>query len=185
MGGVRLEMIRDEIIALRPVYTERGDATEVYLRCGEVKLFYAGIKSVRRSFLRNYAVDLSGQQEILAEELSKSKLLPFYIGIRVFVPLKMRKTVSKHDMVNGYVEVGEVRDFKAVDRNSCVLNLKSGLSIPLTCGEETVVKSLYQGEKLKERLIKEKQEKEGYVYQQDNPLLALVMEMERRRQEEG
>lgn len=176
MAGVRLEKIRDEIIALRPVYTDRGDAAEVYLKNGEVKVLDAGIRTVRRVFLKNYAVDFAEQQRLLAEEFGKSRLLPFYIDERVFIPLKMRKTVSKNDMVNGYVEVGAIRDFRGEGSLSCRILLITGAEIMLTCGEETVIKSFHTGKRLQERLISEREAK-ALAYKTPDPLLTLVAEL--------
>ncbi|MBO8159064.1 hypothetical protein [Thermosyntropha sp.] len=178
MAAVRLEKIRDYVIALRPVYTDKGDATEIYLANGEVKVFYSGIKAVRRAFLKNYAVDFFEQQRLLSQEFGKSRLLPFYIDERVFIPLKMRKTVSKNDMVNGYVEVGAVRDFKREGRLSCLICLATGAEIPLTCGEETLIKSFHMGKRLQERLVREREDKGlEYKYKAADSLLTLVAEL--------
>ena len=36
MVRVKVEQFRDEVIVLRPVYTDRGNATELWLNSGEV-----------------------------------------------------------------------------------------------------------------------------------------------------
>lgn len=161
-GGVilthmKVEQLRDNIIALRPVYTDEGNSTEIYLHKGTQFVDRRGIKSVITALARSYAIDLSAQRKNMQDKLTRKGLMPFYLdNKRVFVPMKMRKAVSKNDMVYGYVDVSCIGDVKLQGNRDCRLWLNDGRKMEILSSKAAAVQSQYLGQNLLEFLQTEK-----------------------------
>lgn len=149
----KVEKWRDDVIGLRPVYTDRGNATEVLLKDGEVILDERGLKSVLAALGRAYAVDFKAQRVQLEELLQKQANLPFQLGPeRVFVPLKMRRAVTDNDQVYGYVDVRFLDEPRAGDNGQCLVMLKTGLELEVLSSVSTAASSRHTGLRLLEIL---------------------------------
>ncbi len=155
MSEGRVEQLRDLIIGLRPVYTDRGNATELWLVSGEIILDRRGIKSVQSALARSYALDLKAQREQLGQLLNRSVILPFYLGRRVFVPLKMRRALTGNDMVYGYFDGGYIEDIQGGKQRNCRVWLKTGVELECYSSEATAKKSLHLGLELQGILDKD------------------------------
>jgi len=57
----KVELVREDIIGLRPIYNVTGNATEILLRSGELEV-RQGINSVLAALARSYAIDLKAQR---------------------------------------------------------------------------------------------------------------------------
>lgn len=155
--GLELEKIRDEIIGLRPVYTDTGNSTIIYLLKGEV-MDTRGIRTVLNRLARSYAIDLVAQRKQLKQRLNRYGVMPFYLSDeRIFVPLKMRKPVAHKDIVYGYVDVRYMRDVAAGEGQNCRLLLKSGHSIAILSSSDRVLQAQHMGQRLLQ------------VFQEENP----------------
>lgn len=153
---VQLEKMKDEIIGLRPVYTDTGNATIIYLRQGEVE-DSRGMRAVLTSLARIFAIDLTAQRSQLEFRLHRRGVMPFYLGEdRVFVPLKMRKAVTARDSVYGYVDVRCMGDVDVYGKRSCVLRLQDGRQIEIMSHRSTVEQCRVMGRSLLEMLQGEK-----------------------------
>lgn len=148
MEKLRIELIRDKVIGLRPVYTERGNATEVLLSDGEVKLDYRGIKTVKAALARNYAVDLQAQRKVIERELNRKAVVPFYLEDRVFIPLKMRQALTENDLVYGFIDVSYVTDIREEGKRRCRVFLSNGINIEVLSSINTALNSKHIGNKV-------------------------------------
>jgi hypothetical protein len=149
----KVEQWRDDVIGLRPVYTDLGNATEVLLKDGEVVLDERGLKSVLTALGRAYAVDFKAQRMQVKELLQKQGTLPFYLGSeRVFVPLKMRRAVTDNDQVYGYVDVRFMEEPYTGDNYQCLVRLKTGLELDILSSVITAAASRHTGLRLLEVL---------------------------------
>ncbi|QGU00471.1 hypothetical protein SYNTR_1877 [Candidatus Syntrophocurvum alkaliphilum] len=149
MEKVRIELVRDNIIGLRPVYTDGGNATEVFLSSGEVLLDYRGIKTVKAAFARNYAVDLQAQRQGIEREFNrKGGVLPFYLNNRVFIPLKMRQAIGENDLVYGFIDVKYVTEIREEERRKCRVYLSTGSDVEVLSGVNTANNSMILGNKV-------------------------------------
>ena len=149
----KVEHWRDDVIGLRPVYTERGNATELMLRSGEVKVDERGIKSVLAALARSYAIDFKAQRVQLGKVLQKQANLPFHLGSeRIFVPLKMRRAVTDNDQVYGYVDVRCLDEPRAGAEGQCLVMLKTGLELEVLSSVTTAAASRHTGLRLLEIL---------------------------------
>lgn len=149
---MQLEKIKEEIVGLRPVYTDTGNATIIYLRRGEA-VDSRGMRSIMTALARIYAIDLAAQRSQLEMRLHRQAMIPFYLGPeRVFVPLKMRRAMAEKDAVYGYVDVrcmGEVVD---CGRRTCRLQLLDGREMEILSNRSTVEQCRVMGRSLLEML---------------------------------
>jgi len=154
--AAQLEKMKDEIIALQPVYTNMGNATRILLREGE-KMDSRGMRSVLMALARIYAVDLSAQRESIKTRLSRHGVMPFYLGNdRVFIPLKMRKALASKDMVYGYVDVRFMGEVAASGERSCLVSLHRARRIEILSKRNTVLQCQHMGQRLLNMLQSEK-----------------------------
>lgn len=145
----RLEAERDNVVGLVPVYTDTGNATQVWLNTGEVFIDKRGIKSVRRNFARTYAIDLAAQRFIIEKFLQRKGPLPFYIGKRVFMQLKMRQPVTENDMVYGFWDVGYVKTIEPLEKGSrCEAVMPDGKRVKILSHYSTALAAREMGERL-------------------------------------
>lgn len=150
--GVQLEMIREEIIGLCPVYTEIGNATLIYLKTGEVTV-NQGIRSVVAALIRSYAIDLKAQRYQLRLLLNRHGFLPFYLSPqRVFVPLKMRRPLASKDVVYGWFDINYLTDARQCDDGACVIQLTDQRCIEVLSHRITVEQIQNLGRRLLEQL---------------------------------
>ena len=153
--AAQLEKVKDEIIALQPVYTNTGNATRILLREGEI-MDPRGMRSVLMGLARIYAVDLAAQRESTKKRLNRHGVMPFYLGDdRVFIPLKMRKAVAPKDMVYGYVDVCFMGEVTVTGERSCVAPLHGGRQIEVISKRNTVLQCQHLGQRLLEMLKSE------------------------------
>ena len=149
---MQLEKIKEEIVGLRPVYTDTGNATIIYLCRGEA-VDSRGMRSIMTALARIYAIDLAAQRSQLEIRLHRQAMIPFYLGPeRVFVPLKMRRAMAEKDAVYGYVDVRCMGAVLPGGQRSCRLQLLDGREIEILSHRSTVEQSRVLGRSLLEML---------------------------------
>jgi len=149
---VKLESVKDEIIGLRPVYTDQGNATMVYLRRGEA-VDSRGMRAIKTALARIYAIDLAAQCSQVEMRLHRQGMMPFYLGPeRVFVPLKMRRALADKDAVYGYVDVRCMGDVVDGGKRTCRLYLQDGREIEILSHRSTVEQCRVMGRNLLDML---------------------------------
>lgn len=135
----KVEQLRDEVIGLRPVYCEIGNATELLLKNGTIILDKRILNSVVKALAATYAMDLKIQRKHLREMLNRKGILPFYLGDgRVFIPLKMRQAVTANDAVYGYIDLNYMSEPRPKTGKGCVLELINGIKLQVLSGQTTV-----------------------------------------------
>ncbi|NLU49568.1 MAG: hypothetical protein GXX09_04030 [Syntrophomonadaceae bacterium] len=152
---------KDNVVAMRPVYTDRGNMTEVFYADGRTELDARSLKSVVRSMARRHAVDLREQRKKVSQVLNRQLLLPVVLDKQVFAPFKMRKPLAENDSTYGYVEVSFIDDLMENEKGCHVL-LKDGRQIEVLSSREAAVQNYVNGLKLlKEIMAKDKGEHDG------------------------
>ncbi|CFX11836.1 Uncharacterized [Syntrophomonas zehnderi OL-4] len=156
----KVEQLRDEVIGLRPVYCEIGNATELLLKDGTIILDKRTLNSVVKALAAAYAVNLKAQRKHLQEKLDRKGILPFYLGDgRVFIPLKMRQAVTANDAVYGYIDLNYMTEPRPQTGKECAIELINGIKLQVLSGQSTVlgvqhtgtvVRSLLQPDKPKD-----------------------------------
>ena len=76
---VRVEQVQEQVIALRPIYRDAGNVTELWLRSGDVCWDKRAINGVIKALSRYHAIDMKEQRRMLREKLNKRAVLPFYL----------------------------------------------------------------------------------------------------------
>ena len=176
---VKIDTIRDEVIGLRPIYCEHGDITELYTVNGEVRLDRRSIRSVRKAFLRSYAIDPAAQAEIVKTWIGRAGAVPFYIdNRRVFVALKMRKAISSNDVSYGYLDVKFIEDVITESENLMV-KLTDGTCLPLCCTYNTAAQTLFLGKQLLASLENDVNNDEEIIIQAVQIFISRLKELEK------
>lgn len=148
----RIETLREEVAAIRPVYSNTGDNSEVITISGTVYWDRRSIKSMRRAFARSHALDLSAQSAAVGKILGRSGILPFYLdSSRIFIPFKMRKPLAANDYCYGYVRMDGID--RVESRGGIpVLVLCNGIEIEITSSLASARQNLDLGRRLHEAL---------------------------------
>jgi len=150
-GGIlvklaKVEHFRDEVIGLKPVYSEVGNITEILLKNGDAVQDRRVMRSVVKALAASYAIDLIAQRKMLKGKLGRKGLLPFYLGTeRVFIPLKMRSAVAENDAVYGYVDMAHVKDSHYGGDKGCLIKLSNGIEINVLSNHSTVLEAQHTG----------------------------------------
>jgi len=148
---IKAELIKDEIIALIPVYSEIGDGTHLITTTGQSLMDKRRIKSVKKALARVYGLDLTAQGEMVQNVISRHKRLPFYLAPdRVFVPLKMRRPATRNDSGYGYVSVSSIKTIDGTTNPTIVLN--NNIRIPLISSRTTAIFNYSLGKQLYDKL---------------------------------
>ncbi len=143
----KVEQLRDEVIGIRPVYSETGNATDIILKDGRVVRDRRVLNSVVKALVASYAVDLKAQRRNLREKLGRKGVLPFYLGEgRVFVPLKMRQALTDGDSVYGYIDMAYMGQPQAGTGRECLIPLANGLELQVLSAQSTVLGVQYTGQ---------------------------------------
>ena len=95
---------------------------------------------------------MKAQRKQLGQLLNRSMILPFYLGQRVFVPLKMRKALAGNDMVYGYFDGEYIEDIQGGKFRECRVLLKTGDELECFSSQTTAQKSLHLGLNLQKAL---------------------------------
>lgn len=181
LDWTNVERIVSDVVAIRPVYTDTGKATEVITKTGERLRDRRDIRSVKQALHRSCFIDSKAQSKSVKELLGKEIALPFYLDPdRVFIPLKMRNPKTGSDPVYGYVDIAHIASIEPTPGNRCRLTLKNGLAIELLCTHDTAIKSKEAGLKLSESLQEKTEpnrELETLVLSSAAGLIHLMLEM--------
>ena len=176
---VKIDTIRDEVIGLRPMYCEHGDITELYTVSGEVRLDRRSIRSVRKAFLRSYAIDTAAQAEMVKTWIGRAGAVPFYIdNRRMFVALKMRKAISSNDVTYGYLDINFIENVIS-ESETLTVKLIEGTCLPLYCTYNTAVQTIYQGRQLLASLENNISNDEEIIIQAVQILVSRLKELEK------
>ncbi|WP_041427370.1 hypothetical protein [Syntrophomonas wolfei] len=142
----KVEQLRDEVIGIRPVYSETGNATDIILKDGRVVRERRVLNSVVKALAASYAIDLKAQRRNLREKLGRKGVLPFYLGEgRVFVPLKMRQAVTEGDSVYGYIDMSYMGQPRAGTGRECLIPLANGSELQVLSAQSTVLGAQHSG----------------------------------------
>lgn len=176
---IKIDTIRDEVIGLRPIYCEYGDITELYTVNGEVRLDRRSIRSVRKAFLRSYAIDQAAQAEVVKTRIGRAGAVPFYIDTRrVFVALKMRKAISSNDVSYGYLDINFIENVIS-ESETLTVKLIDGTCLPLYCTYNTAVQTIYLGRQLLASLENNINNDEEIIIQAVQILVSRLKELEK------
>jgi hypothetical protein len=161
---IKVEQIRDQVIAIRPIYSDEGDVSEIIARSGEVLLDRRKIRSVLKGLLHSYGLDIKYQRRLIRERLQRKSVMPCFLSPeRVLIPLKMRRAIVAGDCVYGYVDVSSIKDIPSGGKRNCVLLLTNGIILEIMSSKTTVLQIQERGLKLSQ-LLDQAKESDGNDY---------------------
>ncbi len=164
MDYIKVEQIRDQVIAIRPIYSDEGDVSEIIARSGEVLLDRRKIRSVLKGLLHSYGLDIKYQRRLIRERLQRKSVMPCFLSPeRVLIPLKMRRAIVAGDCVYGYVDVSSIKDIPSGGKRNCVLLLTNGIILEIMSSKTTVLQIQERGLKLSQ-LLDQAKESDGNDY---------------------
>src|SRR5690606_18604810 len=83
--------------------------------------------------------------------------LPFHIGKRVFMPLKLRRAVTDNDMVYGFLDISYVKSLEPVEKGTkCEAVMLEGKRITVLSHYNTALAAKQAGERLADLLDSKK-----------------------------
>jgi hypothetical protein len=119
------------IAALVPCYhSVYGNATElIYLEQDSV-FVPRTVKTVLRNIAKEYAIDLKALRQKYGTLLGCGRASPIPLDRdTIFIPLKMRRIVSKNDSARGYINYLAIMDVKEENPGTCLVVLSSGRKV--------------------------------------------------------
>mgnify|MGYP000850953644 FL=1 len=162
MDYIKVEQIRDQVIAIRPIYSDEGDVSEIIARSGEVLLDRRKIRSVLKGLLHSYGLDIKYQRRLIRERLQRKSVMPCFLSPeRVLIPLKMRRAIVSGDCVYGYVDVSSIKDIPSGGKRNCMLLLANGIILEIMSSKITVLQIQERGLKLSQLLDQAKESDEN------------------------
>lgn len=176
-GGMTMkEIVEKGIHAILPVYIEdKGNCTAIYTKEDTITQEKA-IRSVMINLCKHYHLDLAASNKTYGELLSIKKQPPIPLSHnQVFIPVKVRQPVIKHDGAYGYINIDSIE--KIVQSNSsprkATIYLENTSPIQAMTKASTIQKNLNNGKlakKLFNRYDTTAIREEGTFYQaQDSP----------------
>ncbi len=108
--------IKKRIIgALVPIYhSSHGNATKIMYLGEDYEIVPRTIKTVLRNIAKENVVDIRASREKYGKLLGCGRAAPIPINRDIiFIPLKMRRTISKNDSARGYVNCLAIKDVQS------------------------------------------------------------------------
>lgn len=149
--------IQKGIEAILPVYLKnRGNCTVIYTREDEV-ILEKTIKTTILNICKYYHLDLKASNETYGKLLSikKHPPIPFTYN-QIFIPIKTRIPIAKHDGAYGYVNISSIEKVsKTKSKERSLLYIGNHRTIEVYSKELTIQKNISKGEVVKKILANE------------------------------
>ncbi|SCG81897.1 hypothetical protein DW1_0277 [Proteiniborus sp. DW1] len=147
------ELVSKEIVAFLPFYIE-GNSTKVITNKQNEEYIYKSIKTFITLLSKYFMVDLNSSRQYYGKIIGSTNIVPLpFNKDNIFVPLKVRKAISKNDGSFGYFNIGFIKDIIEKNKKVYVL-LKKGDCIEVLQGIETAKKNLRNGYIVKQAYFK-------------------------------
>lgn len=137
------ELVSKEIIAIIPLYIDiEGNSTKVITNRQDEEYIYKSIKTFITLLAKYFMIDLNSSRKYYGRIIGSTNIVPLpFDKDNIFVPLKVRKSISKNDGSFGYFNIGFIKDI--VEKNSKIfISLEKGHCIEVLQGVETARKNL-------------------------------------------
>lgn len=147
------ELVSKEIIAVLPLYKE-GNSTKIITNKQNEEYIYKSIKTFITLLARYFMIDLSSSRQYYGKIIGSTNIVPLpFDKDNIFVPLKIRKAISKNDGSFGYFNIGFIKDI--IEKNNKVyISLEKGYCIEVLQGIDSARKNLRNGYIIKQAYYK-------------------------------
>jgi len=157
----------NKIIAILPVYLDiQGNSTKIILEGSEDILIYSRVNRVMKNIAGYYSLDLRKVRDEYGKLIESKNMVPIPLTKRdIFIPIKLRKPISKNDGSVGYFNLKYIDDVIEKGKEVYIKTLKSKTKVMNT--KTTVIKHINEGKLVKNLYIEKMNEmicEEGASY---------------------
>lgn len=137
------ELVSSEIIAILPLYIDmKGNSTKIITKKQNEVYIYKSIKAFITLLAKYFMIDLNSSRKYYGKVIGCTNIVPLpFNKDNVFVPLKVRKPISKNDGSFGYFNIRFVNDI-IKKSNKVYVSLEKELFIEILQGIESARKNL-------------------------------------------
>lgn len=139
----------NKIIAVLPVYLDiQGNSTKIIFEDNEDIFIYVRVNRVIKNIAGYYALDLRKVRDEYGSLIESKNMVPIPLTKRdIFIPIKMRKPISKNDGSIGYFNLKYIDDVKIKGEDVYIGTLKCDIKVMNT--KNTVIKHINEGKLVK------------------------------------
>lgn len=137
------ELVSSEIIAILPLYVDmKGNSTKVITKKQNEIYIYKSIRAFITLLAKYFMIDLNSSRQYYGKVIGCTNIVPLpFNKDNVFVPLKVRKPISKNDGSFGYFNIRFLND--VVKKSSKVyVSLENELSIEILQGVDSAKRNI-------------------------------------------
>lgn len=150
------QIIHKGIEAILPVYIkDRGNCTAIYTKEDEI-ILEKSIKTVIMNLCKYYHLDLKASNKSYGNLLSIKKYPPIpFTHDQIFIPIKARIPLSKHDGAYGYVNINSIEKIcKSKSEDIFEIYLRNNRIIKVYSKDCTIQRNMNNGEIVKKLLTR-------------------------------
>jgi len=148
------EIIEKGLEAILPVYIKDiGNCTKIYVKDDEI-ILEKTIRSVLANLCKFYHLDLKASKKTYGDLLTikKNTPIPFAYDY-VFISIKARKPIAKHDGAYGYVNLDSIKSYsKSKTNNNSLIYISNNRTIEVYSKLCTINKNVNNGKIVKSLL---------------------------------
>ena len=123
-------VVDNEIMAIIPVYLDmKGNGTRIITRRGKDVFVFKRIQTVIRLISEYFTLDMRASRRYYGQFIGASNIVPIpFDGENIFVPIKMRRPISKNDGSFGYFNLRFIEKVDTKDKEVFIV-LKNDVRI--------------------------------------------------------
>lgn len=149
------ELVSNEIIAILPLYIDmEGNSTKVITKNQNEEYINKSIKTFIALLAKYFMIDLSSTRQYYGKLIGSANIVPLpFNKDNIFVPLKVRKPISKNDGSLGYFNIGFIKDI-IKKNNRIYISLDKELYIEVLQGTESARRNIRNAHIVKDAYCK-------------------------------
>lgn len=133
-----------KVVGFIPIYIDGyGNGTRVILEEGE-RLYYKSAKSFLNKMCKYYFLDINEAKRYYGNILGIKNLIPIPFDKKIFIPIKFRVPIYKHDGAMGYLYLDFIEKIEAIEDGTRI-SLIDERSFKSIAREDTVRKHYKNG----------------------------------------
>lgn len=149
------EIISNEIMAILPIYLDmQGNSTKIITKKQREIYIYKSIKTFLSLLAKYFIIDLNSAKHYYGNLIGTTNIVPLpFNKDNIFVPLKVRKPISKNDGSLGYFNIGFINGIVKKD-DKVYVSLDEEILIEVLQGEESAKRNIRNGYIVRESYYK-------------------------------
>ncbi|EOC99400.1 hypothetical protein [Caldisalinibacter kiritimatiensis] len=158
------KIVTNKIIAVVPLYIDmKGNSTKITTKESGDVFIYKTIHTVLKLLGKYFMIDLSASRKYYGEVIGASNIIPIpFDSENIFIPVKVRKPLSKNDGSFGYVNLKYIKDIEE-RKDGVYIVMKGNNEIKSLQRFKTVQKHINDG-----KIVKRIYDKRSNILVMDN-----------------